>query len=167
MHSSPLSTTAVGHVAIAAAPGPPGSPIGVQALALGLQSGTFTRSRSNSPRHAVVPSVTGTSDGSSTVFPRSSYNAVPETAPLREATASSRITAASSLSASAETSAGEEQDPRLPFESPGGAPHIVNLPGGYTPLSEVVTVRFEVTDNGCGLTPEQRGRLFKPYSQVR
>ena len=59
-------------------------------------------------------------------------------------------------------------DPRIPFRDPAGTDsrHIVDLPASIDALPTVLTLRFEVEDDGVGLTTEQLTRLFKPYSQV-
>lgn len=46
-------------------------------------------------------------------------------------------------------------------------PHVVDIPENVSASSTVVTLRFEVQDNGSGLSEEQRHQLFKPYAQVR
>lgn len=60
-------------------------------------------------------------------------------------------------------------DPGLPLGAGAGdalCPHVVDLPANVVASTTVVTLRFEVQDNGRGLSEEQRRQLFKPYSQV-
>lgn len=60
-------------------------------------------------------------------------------------------------------------DHRLPFEcEPRHSPsHVVDVPDTLIAEPSVVVVCFKVTDNGVGLTPEERALLCKPFSQVR
>lgn len=64
------------------------------------------------------------------------------------------------------------RDSRLPFAGLQGdsetttCPHIVDVPEGIVATPTVITLRFEVRDNGRGLSAEQRNQLFKPYAQV-
>lgn len=76
-----------------------------------------------------------------------------------------RITAISDVHAA---SLLDTPDPRLPFDCPPdmARSHIVDLPDNIVPQTTVVVVRFEVKDNGIGLSAEQQEQLFKPYSQV-
>jgi hypothetical protein len=61
----------------------------------------------------------------------------------------------------------------LPFD-PSDLPrtYMFDLPGypdgdGPVPTAEVITLRIEVIDNGCGIGPDAQARLFQPYMQVR
>jgi PAS domain S-box-containing protein len=49
------------------------------------------------------------------------------------------------------------------FTDAGGVDLRVAL---QTEVNDITAVRFEVTDTGEGVSPEQQGRLFKPFSQV-
>jgi len=63
-----------------------------------------------------------------------------------------------------------EPDQLIPFDVPRSAvssPHVVDIPDGIAPTPTVTVVRFEVQDNGRGLSVEQCAQLFKPYAQVR
>ena len=62
-----------------------------------------------------------------------------------------------------------DQQQLIPFDMPRSAvsPHVVDIPDGIVPTPTVTVVRFEVQDNGRGLSAEQCSQLFKPYAQVR
>lgn len=62
----------------------------------------------------------------------------------------------------------EGGDPRLPFtcQPRRASSHVIEIPETLVAEQTVVIVRFKVIDNGVGLTPEGRARLFKPFSQV-
>lgn len=59
-----------------------------------------------------------------------------------------------------------EADRRLPFTPGDGSCHTVEIPVTLRAEEDIVTVCFEVMDNGVGLSLEQQGQLFKPFSQV-
>ena len=60
------------------------------------------------------------------------------------------------------------RDTRLPFGSVEGisSVNVIELPTTITPLVDVALVRFEVEDNGCGISAELMERIFKPFAQV-
>lgn len=146
----------------------PGS-IGDQALALGLATGHFSRHPPRSPPpNKPVDSLQTPAKMSGDFF---SWQSLRRRLCMCQTHATAAVAPGCSTSGSAEggvapsPSALSSGDSRLPFESTSPY-HAVNLSPSWMPLSTVVTVRFEVEDNGCGISEEHIYRLFQPYAQV-
>jgi CheY-like chemotaxis protein len=58
-------------------------------------------------------------------------------------------------------SPGQPMDDAAPLASPTGS----TSPLG-TPPARTVTLQFTIRDTGIGISPDQHGRLFKPFSQI-
>lgn len=153
--------------------------IGEQALALGLANGQFSRS--------LTPSMIQSSQCDSARLLEAKHQQGDFLGRLRSAgqralgsLTQGRTAAVSPASPShadsgvsevdeattTATAASHSCDPRVPFES-SSSYLVVDLPTTYVALPTVVMVRFEVEDNGCGISEAHIARLFKPYSQVR
>lgn len=171
-----------------------GEPMGSRALALGLATGSFSRYHSSGtpmarrgsslPIEPAEPPRPQQSVTTRVATLRRDLVAASHRmfASMRLAPANPRVAAATAAdedqvhpAATPDFAAdegdgdgGARPDSRLPFECPPGAAstHAVDMSDDYTALSSVVSVRFEVEDDGCGMTPDQRASLFRPYAQV-
>jgi hypothetical protein len=152
------------------------SDIGEQALALGLATGQFSRSLTPSTMASCPADTAPRSAGhQGRAFARlraagkralGSVVQATRTAAVTPAAPSHADSGASDIDESVTTAASHACDPRVPFESSSSF-LVVDLPPSFVPLSTIVIVRFEVEDNGCGISDEHIAQLFKPYSQVR
>lgn len=149
-------------------------PFSSHSLAAGLASGTFSRSLSLPPALEVHPlrideNINVASfcvRGLSTALCRCCCTGRSPTA-VSPSTHQGNSSDAASDSVTLSSPSTSYCDPRLPFESTAAVTHhMVNVPASAELTSTVHTVRFEVKDNGRGLSQEQIASLFKPYAQV-